>query len=342
MNIQYKIIKLIISILLIGSLGFFLINTEGTENKPLKKPIVAISQVVEHEALNETYKGIMDELEAQDYVKGKNIDILFETAQGSPLLAGQIAQKFAGMKPSVMVGIGTTAAQSLVSANRGKNIPIVFSSVTDPVGAQLVASLTNPGSGVTGVSNWIPLPPQLTKYKEILPNLKRLGIIFNPGEGNSVILVNRLKDLGPQMGIDVIEAPATISVEVGSAAEHISNKVDAIFISNDNTALSAFEAIVNVANRSKIPVFVSDTDMVKRGAVAALGPDQYQLGRQTGKMIIEILKGNSPSNMPVAFPEKTEFYINLHALEAVHLNVPADLINSADKIINNIETKPKP
>lgn len=330
MKIKYKIKTLSLGLLM----GSFLIPVQGLEHKPLEKQIVAVSQVVEHEALNETYKGIIDELEAQGYVKGKTIEILFETAQGSPIMASQIAQKYVGRQPTVMVGIGTTAAQSLISADKGKNIPIVFSSVTDPVGAQLVASLTNPGSGVTGVSNWIPLEPQLTKFKEILPNLKRLGIIFNPGEGNSVTLVNRLKDLGPKMGTEVIEAPATISVEVGTAAEHIAHKVDAIFISNDNTALSAFETIVNIANRAGIPVFVSDTDMVKRGAVAALGPDQYQLGRQTGKMIAEILKGISPSNIPVGFPEKSEFYLNLNALEAIHLKVPDNVIRSADKIID--------
>lgn len=316
-------------------LGAGLIGQILSGNEPLEIKTVAISQIVEHEALNETFRGIIDELEAEGYMQGKTIKIVYETAQGSPQMAAQIAQKFISMQPNVMVGIGTIAAQALVGANKRSNKPIVFSSVTDPVGAQLVASLTEPGAGVTGVSNWIKLEPQIELFEEILPKLKRLGIVYNPGEGNSVILVSRLKDTANRMGIEVVESPATSTMEVGMAAKHIAHKVDAFFISNDNTVLSAFEAVVGVANDAGIPVFVSDINRVQSGAVAALGPDQYGIGRQTGKMIVKILKGLSPAKMPVEFPKQSEFYLNLDALKRLHVQIPDSLVKKADKIINN-------
>lgn len=320
-------------------LGLGLIGVTVSKEDGLGMKIVAISQIIEHEALDETYRGIVEELNAEGYIPGKTVKIVYETAQGSPMMAGQIAQKYVGMKPDVMVGIGTMAAQAMVAANKGRNIPIVFSSVTDPVGAQLVASLTEPGAGVTGVTNWVALEPQIEKFKQILPKMKRLGIVFNPGEGNSVILVSRLKDVGSKMGLEVIESPATSTMEVSMAAEHIANKVDAFFISNDNTALAAFQAIIAVANDAQIPVFVSDIDIVQRGAVAALGPDQYGVGRQTGKIIIEILKGTSPGRIRVVSPQKSEFYINLDAMERIHLRVPEAIINEADEVIGDANSK---
>ncbi|PWU04323.1 MAG: ABC transporter substrate-binding protein [Verrucomicrobia bacterium] len=333
-NIINNTLKKLASTLFFGiAIGMGLTGSLFSKESASPMKVVAISQIVEHQALDETYRGIVEELEASGYTPKKSLKLFYESAYGNPLTAAQIAQKYVSLKPDVMVGIGTIAAQSLVGANKNTNIPIIFSSITDPVTAGIVANLDLPGGSVTGVTNWIKLEPQIEKFKQILPNLKRLGIIFNPGEGNSVILVNRLKAVGKQMGIEVIESPATASVEVGMATEHIANKVDAIFISNDNTALSAFQAVVAAANKSNIPVFVSDLDMVPYGAVAAFGPDQYAVGRQTGKMIVQILNGTSPTKIPVEFPQKSEFYINLDALKLLYLQVPESIIKSANKLI---------
>lgn len=305
------------------------------KNEP-EKIIVAVTQLVEHPALDEVYRGIVDELRDEGYVAGQNMTLLYETAQGSGVTAAQIAQKFVGAKPDVMVGIATISAQSLVSANREKKIPIVFSSVTDPIGAQLVGDLKNTkDSNVTGVSNWIEIEPQLEKFRQILPSLKKLGFIYNPGEGNSVVLLDRIRAAANKMGIKILAAPATITAEVSMATESIANKVDAIYISNDNTALSAFQSIVSVANDAKIPVFVSDTDIVDQGAVAALGPNQYQVGRETGKMVVAILKGTPPSAIPVGFLEKLEFFLNEDALVKVNLIVPDELKRQADKLFTS-------
>lgn len=329
---QLKIIKSLSALLLIavGFLGFTPFKKQ--EDKSMK--VVAISQLVEHPALDETYRGIIDELRDGGYIDGQTMKLFYELAQGSATTAAQIAQKFSGINPDVMVGIATISSQALASANRGKAIPIVFSSITDPVGAQLVKDLKNTAdSSITGMSNWVEIEPQLEKFKQILPSLKKLGFVYNPGEGNSLVLLNRIRAAGKKMGIEVLEAPATLSAEVGMATENIAGKVDAIFISNDNTALSAFPCIVKVANKAQIPVFVSDTDMVKDGAVSAVGPSQYQVGRQTGRMILQILDGAPPSTIPVGFPEKLEFYLNTQAMDTIGLKVSNELKALADKVL---------
>lgn len=311
---------------LIGSMAF-------KKDAPYMKTI-AITQIVEHPALDATYKGIVDELRSQGFIPGKNIHLVYETAQGSPVMATQIAQRFIGLKPAAAVALGTLSSQALMRASQGTGIPVVFSSVTDPVDAQLVNRNSAPGGNVSGLSNWIEMTPQLRKFKEIVPGLKALGIVYNPGEANSVKLNATVKQKAKKMGIEVVLAPATTSVEVSTAARSLVNEVDAMFVTNDNTALSAFESIVKVATNAGIPVFVSDTDMVQRGAVAAVGPNQYQLGRQTGKMVSDILRGASPATMAVGFPEKSEFYLNLDAVAAIRLAIPDRMKEEADMLVS--------
>lgn len=330
-------IKFFISIVSLGLCLFtFIFFTKGgisyaDATSHTQRPRVSILQIVEHEALNATRKGIEDEL----LESGKNIDVTYETAQGNPSLAAQIAQKFIGSSPDVVVGIGTTATQSLISSNRQNKIPLIFSSVTDPVGARIVSNLTHPGNHLSGVSNYIEPDRQFTLFKKILPNMERLGIIYNPGEANSVSLMDSMEKAAKQYGIKLIPATANSSAMVADAALSLNNRVDAIFINNDNTALSAFDSIVKIANQNKIPVFVSDTDMVTKGALASLGPDQYALGRQTGRMVLKVLNQVDPGTLPVLFPEKVEFYLNLKASQRLGIKIPASVVQEAAKVIGD-------
>lgn len=284
---------------------------------------IAIMQIIEHPALTSTRRGIEDELRTQD----TKID--FESAQGNPALAAQIAQKFVGASPDVMVGIGTTAAQALISAQPQGTIPIVFSSITDPLEARLVKNLKNPGGIVTGVSNFVDPTLQFELFKKIVPTLSRIGVIYNPGEANSVMLIEQMKKIASLKKIILVLTTANTTADVPLATRSLIGKVQAIFINNDNTALSAFDSIVKIATQHKIPVFCSDTDMVNRGALAALGPNQYEVGRQTGKMIIAILQGKTPQQLPVQFPDKVELRLNLKQATKLGLTIPTPIINEA-------------
>ena len=295
------------------------INETNTEKQ------VAIIQVVEHPALDITRQGILDEL------KNTKVTIQFQSAQGNNTLATQIAQKFIGSSPSILVGIGTPATQALVVANKQHQFPIVFTSVTDPKGAKIVEHLDMPEGMVTGVSNFIDPALQFDLFKKILPNLISLGIIYNPGEANSVILNENMKKIAASKGLQLFFAIANNSAGIAEATYKLIPEVQAIFINNDSTALSAFDSIVNIGNKHKIPVFCSDTDMVAHGALAALGADQYEIGKQTGEVIIKILNGESPHQLPVLFPKKMDTKINLVQASKLGVKIPKSLLETINK-----------
>lgn len=308
-------------------------NSDKVKDINPKKYKVYINQLVKHPALDETTRGIIDGLESLGYIDGENLNLHVEYAQGNVALATQIAQTFIGLEPDVVVGVATVAAQSLYKYAKEGKTKLVFSSVTDPIDAQLVKSLDQPGNNTSGVSNYVDLAPQLEMFKKFKPNLKKLGFIYNPGEMNSISLINKLKEICPEFGIELVTMVATRSSEVQQSVRNLAEKVDAIFVSNDNTALSALRTIVNESAKKKIPVFVSDTDIVKDGALAALGPNQYDVGIKTAELIDRTLKGEDINSISVEFPDKVELVINLKAAKRIGALVPEEILKSATKVI---------
>ncbi|MBN9025760.1 MAG: ABC transporter substrate-binding protein, partial [Rhizobiales bacterium] len=221
---------------------------------------VDVTAIVEHPALDAVRDGVKDALGEAGFKVGENLTFNYESAQGNPGTAAQIARQFIGNGPDVIVPISTPSAQAVVSATR--DIPIVFSAVTDPVGAQLVKQLQKPGGNVTGLSDLSPVADHVALIKEIIPSVKTIGVLFNPGETNSVTLVELLKKYGAEQGIAVVESPATRSSEVQNAARALSGRVDAIYVPTDNTIVSALESAVAVAVESKLPLFTADTESV--------------------------------------------------------------------------------
>jgi len=285
------------------TLFFLLFSFASAQSTPTK---IAILQIVEHPALNQTRKGLVEELERLGYQDGKNLTLEYQSAQGSPALATQIAQKFVSEHPDLIVAIATPAAQAALAATKDKTIPIVFTSVTDPLRAKLVKNLKIPDGHVTGVSNFVNPKPQFEFFKKLVPTLKTIGIVYNPGEDNSAVLNSLMEKEGAALGLKIVLASATKTGDVLAASRSLCGKVDAVFINNDNTALSAFKSVVKAANECGIPAFVSDLDIVDQGARAALGPNQFELGRQTARMVDFILKHPKEPLPPVEFPEKTE------------------------------------
>ena len=312
-------------------IGMLLLSLSAYSQENLKK--VYIIQTIAHPALDRTHDGIIAKLNAEGFIDGKNIELKFANAQGDIVLSNQIAQKFASNDPNIIVAIATSAAQSAKSATRNNNVPVVFSSVTDPIGAGLVKNLEQPGDNITGVSNFVNLSQQLELFKQILPNLSKLGFIYNPGEANSVKILESLKKEARLQNIEIIASVAGRTTEILAATNKLIGKVDAIFISNDNTALAAFGVITKTATVAKIPVFVSDTDMVVNGALAALGPNQYNLGTQTAKMIIAILNGKPVKELPVEFPNMVELVLNQKIADQLGIQLPADNASKAKKIL---------
>jgi putative tryptophan/tyrosine transport system substrate-binding protein len=292
---------------------------------------VAVTAIVEHPALDAARDGIKDELAAAGYEVGHNLDFVYASAQGNPATAAQIARQFIGDRPDVIVPISTPSAQAVVGAT--DDIPVVFTAVTDPLGARLVTDLEQPGGNVTGMSDLSPIGLHLDLVREIMPDAGRLGVIHNPGEANSVTLLELIKEEAPARGFAVVEAAAPRSSDVLAAAQSLVGKVDAIYVPTDNTVVTALEAIVKVGTDNRLPVFAGDTDSVPRGAIAALGFNYYDLGRQTGKMVVRVLEGEAPGTMPVEGVEITELFVNPGAAEAMGISLPPAMVERAKVVV---------
>lgn len=314
---------------------FLSIINSGISAQEEKKAKILVSKVIEHPALDSTVQGIIDALANSGYIIGKNLELKVESAQASPVLAQQIAGKFVFMNPDIVVGVGTVSAQSFSKYAQQKKVKLVFSTVTDPVGASLISNLNQSNENISGVSNFIALKPQLELFKKILPNIKKLGILYNPGELNSISIVKELEQLCPNFGITLVKQSISKTADVAQNTLKLAQDVDAIFISNDNTALSALPLIIKSAKSKKIPVFVSDTDAVELGSIAALGPNQYDVGKQTGRMISRLLRGEDMKKQFIEFPEKIELFINLDVAEDLGIQISQDLLKTAKKIISS-------
>lgn len=294
---------------------------------------IAITQIVEHPALDSVRKGVIDELAAKGYLEPDTLKISYESAQGNPTTASQIARKFIGEEPDVVVAIATPSAQTMAAAS--KTVPIVFSAVTDPVGAKLVSNLEKPGKNITGTTDMLPIDEHLKLVKQIVPTATRLGTIYNPGEANSVTLVEMVKSAGDAHGLAVTAVAANKTSEVLSAAKSLVGKVDVIYLVTDNTVISAVEAVIKVGEQNKLPVIAADTDTVTRGAIAALGFDYYDVGRQTGELVVQIFSGVAPGDLAVKGISKLDLHLNPGAAQRMGVELSPTLLESAQKIISN-------
>ncbi len=295
-----------------------------------KTVTVAVSQIVEHPALDATRKGLLDGLKAKGYEEGKNLEFDYKTAQGNPAIAVQIARQFIGEEPDVLVGIATPTAQALVSATR--NIPIVFTAVTDPVGAKLVKTLEKPGKNVTGLSDLSPVDQHVALIKELMPTVKTIGVVYNPGEANAVSIMELLKESTTKHGLTLVEATALKSADVQSATQAISAKSDVLYALIDNTVASAIEGMIVAANQAKTPVFGAATSYVERGAVASLGFDYYQIGVQTADYVAAILEGAKPGDLDVKVAQGSDLVLNKTAADKLGFVIPKSVLDRATTV----------
>ncbi|MBY0461974.1 MAG: ABC transporter substrate-binding protein [Alphaproteobacteria bacterium] len=327
-------------VLIVGILIFlgyrFVQNQEPTKNSLLspQKTLVAITQIAPHPSLDSIRKGILDVLKENNIPES---GILFQNAQGNVSTAAQISQKFASLSPQVIVPITTPSSQSAYAAAKARNIPVVFVAVSDPVAAKLSANLEKGSEGITGVYDQAPVEEQANLIKEIL-NLKdrpiTIGILYNPGEANSVSMVERMSEALKRLNILVLKVAASATTEVSTATKSLIDKVDAIYIPNDNTLISALDAVLKVSQEHKIPVFSSDPESVERGCIATLAPNQYEIGRQAGKMIVSVLKGTSVGKIPLEKASALTLILNQEAARHLGITFPQTILTKANKIIN--------
>jgi putative ABC transport system substrate-binding protein len=294
-------------------------------------PIVAVTAISEHPALDACRDGVRDALKSAGYEDGRTLEFIYENARGDLASATDIARKFAQQKPAVIVPISTPSAQAVLSATIGT--PVVFAAVTDPLGAQLVRDLNAPGGTVTGVSDLAPVKKQIELIRSVTPAARRIGLLYNPRESNSYTLANLMKVVAQTVDMTIVEARATKSTDVQAAAESLVGRADVIFVPTDNTIVSALDGVIDVAAKNRLPVFAGDTESVKRGALAGIGLDYYKVGWQAGNIVARILGGEAPGKIPVAGAKDTVLYINNAAAATLDITFPDVVIRAADKVI---------
>ena len=314
----------------VGLVSLLAIGGCSSTSKASTKSI-AVTQIVEHPSLNAVRDGLKAELATQGYDADKTLKWQWQSAQGNPATATQIARKFVGESPDAIVAISTPSAQAIAAAT--PKIPVIFSAVTDPVGAKLVVNLDKPSGNVTGVSALTPIGKHLDLIAKITPKAKRIGVIYNAGEANSVTLVRLLKQEAPDRKMTIVEATISNSSGVSTAAQSFIGKVDAIYIPTDNTVASALESVLQVGIKNQIPVYAGDNDSVVRGAIASLSFDYFELGKETARLVIRIFKGESPGEIAVIVPQKLELYINAKSAATMGVKVPDAVLKEAAKVI---------
>jgi putative ABC transport system substrate-binding protein len=306
-------------------------NQASKNSSSDKKVTIGIMQIVEHPALDSAREGFIKALKDNGYEEGKNVNYIMENAQGDMSTAQTIAKKFVDQKVNLIFSIATPTSQAAKKAT--DSIPIVFTAVTDPVAAGLVKSMDKPGTNATGTSDMVPVKDQINLIKEIVPNAKKLGIIYNAGEVNSTVQVKQAKVAAESMGYTVSEATVSNSSEVSQATQSIVGKVDVIWLPTDNTVASSIGAIIKVANQAKKPVIPAEKGMVEGGGLATLGINYNDLGYQAGKIAVRILKGEKPENIKVEMANKLQLVINQKEADTIGIKIPDSILKKAQDII---------
>lgn len=322
-----KAFAFLLTIMLLSTI-FTACSTTTSSNEMIK---IGISQLVEHPALDSAREGFIEALKEAGYEDGKNIKIDFQNAQNDITNAQTIARKFVDEKVDMILAIATSAAQA--AANVTKDIPILITAVTDPVSAGLAESLEKPGGNVTGTTDMNPVAEQIKLIKDLVPNAKKVGILYNAGEINSKIQVDIAKQAAAEYGLTIVEATVTNSNEVSQATQSLMGRVDAIYVPTDNTIVSSIGAVIKVANDHKIPVIGSERGQVEAGAVATKGIDYKELGKQTGRIAVEIIKGKKPQDIPIEGAKTVTLIINQKAAETIGLTIPKDILDNANEVI---------
>ena len=288
---------------------------------------VGIIQLMEHPSLDTIRESIIDGLEEEGYVDGENIKIDYQNGQNDMSTMKNIAQKFVGDEVDVIVAIATPAAQAALSETT--DIPIVFAAITDPVDAELVNSLDVPGGNVTGTSDEVSAEQIMGLANEITPGFKTIGALYNIGEDNSVSVVAGLKAFAAKNGYKVVESTVTNTSEVQQAAQFLADKVDIVFSPIDNTVASSMAVVTEIFNEADIPYYVSADSMVKDGGLATYGIDYTVLGKETAKMIAEILGGADPATMPVKKMSDMSVYVNTDTAKEIGVEIPNTVLDRA-------------
>lgn len=298
---------------------------------PSETKTIGLVQLIDQTSLNTIREAMIDEFEQLGYKDGENVVIDYQNAAGKPSDLQTIIDKYSGEDADVIVAISTGAAQS--AQNVSDEIPLVFSAVSDPLGAGLVSDLEHPGGNITGTSNEIQTDQILDLIAEMSPDAKVIGALYTPGETNGIATLNRFKNEAAKRGYTVIEKTGTDLTTLQQAEEALLPECDVLFSPNDNIVASGMTALAARAAEEGVPYYAAADSMVHDGALATVGIDYEELGRQSARMAVDVLEGKKPGDIPVAvFRDNLSTYINQKALDQIGMQLPAS-VKEREKLV---------
>lgn len=324
---------------LFSTLTVFMTFQTFASSSEQKMKLVTLTEIVSHPSLEQAKLGVIEELKAQGFFEGKNMKLVQDNAQGDVGKANLIAKKFVGMKPDLIISISTPSTIAVKQAAKGTSIPIVFVSVSDPVSARLVTSLTEKNSQITGA---VATDPTMIKglqelMKTMIPKMKTIGMVYNSAEANSAKALKEFKaSLDPSMKLVEVSVPS--SNLVPDAVRSLVKKVDAIYIPLDNTVVSALPKLMQIARENKVPTFSNDPEHVKMGALASYGFSQYAVGQTAGKMAAKILNGEKVENLSIEAPSTIDVSVNKKASELFKTPIPKTFKKIDVKVVSSTST----
>ncbi len=317
-----KVFMVSVCALLSVVLMFSSCTKKDDADKNMKK--IGVIQLVEHDALDASYRGFVDGLAEAGFVNGQNIKIDYQNAQGEQANCQTIAQKLINDKDDLILAIATPAAQAV--ANLTKNIPILVTAVTDPASAKLVKSNEMPGTNVSGTSDLTPVEAQINLIKKIVPDVKKIGFLYCSSEQNSYFQIDIAKKVCDKLGIDYVDATVSSTNEVQQVTQSLVGKVDAIYAPTDNMIAASMATVATVAIPAKLPVITGEEGMAMAGGLATYGINYYELGKQTAAQAVKILKGEAePATMPIEYLETCNLTINEDMAKKIGISIPDNL-----------------
>lgn len=318
-----------------SSKGSTTATTGGGQSK--EKYIVAINQFSPHGSLENCREGFIEGLKEAGFVEGENIEFKYQNAQTEPATANQIAQQQATSKADLICAIATPSAQGAYNAVMKMDTPVIYTAVTDPVSAGLAKEDGASVGNVTGTSDRLPVEEQLSMIREVLPDAKKIGILYTTSEANSVATIKTYEELASKYKFEIVAVGITTQADIPMAIDSILTKVDCLSNLTDNTVVRALPTVLEKAKVKNIPVFGSEIEQVKLGCLAAEGIDYIALGKQTGAMAAKILRGEAKaSEMPYERIEESSLYLNHEVAKNLNITFKDDLIKRATETFDKI------
>ncbi len=305
--------------------------SNGTEQKSSSadsagKLQIGVVQIMEHTSLDTIRESFLAEMESLGYGEDK-VEFDIQNAQGEQTNLSSICKKFVGDNVDMIVAIATPTAQAAAAST--SDIPIVFSAVTDPVEAKLVADPEHPDKNLTGTSDAIPVDEVMQLCQKLTPDVKKIGFMYTTSEINSQVTAEKAIQEAEKMGYETQLMTISEVSELQQAAQSLAQNVDAIYVPIDNTIAQAMKVLAQVGLDYKIPIYTGADSMVQDGGFATVGIEYDKLGQQTAKMAKSILEGTPVSEVPVESLDEFGTFINKSTAEEIGVEIPAEIADNA-------------